>query len=591
MKNNKEIKSPQHTGSINQNTKFNMDTRLSRRSFVGSSAAMATAGLLGGGLASGLASASTIPTSGIISVRSFDVVGDGVTDDTVNLQRALNALDTGVTLLLEGLTLMISSTLEIPGKSGFVIDGQGATIIAEDGMLVEPNSNLLFIHECTDFTVRNLTVDGNRSTRIPAEVWAHNIAIHSCMRFIFEQVSSKNAVVDGFCFSLMNPQNYNDTSTYNRDFIILNCFADNCYRQGASVINAYDFLFIGGAYTNTNGTAPQAGIDVEANSGPTLGNARGRFYGCRFEGNAGYGLILSGVGGARSFSVESCNFYSNGRGGLGVEADDSHIRNCEFNQHNGAEIPQGVVAFQGNENIVSGSISNCRFTDNATTKHAIYLHPFTSGIKVSNNRISNHSGPGIFMFGTRHIVDKNSITQCSGAGIEANCADSVISENYIKNTTERGIYGGPGERLRVIRNTVEDITNVAGGYIQCVGIDCEIEGNSCISTSPTSDYGIWIKTSALAVHGNICVNLNPSDPYYFYSFEGDANNQLFYNNIGGTENDRRTVRKGMAIPAFSNNQRPDASSMAIGQSIFNTTTGQPNWSDGSNWVDSAGNII
>jgi hypothetical protein len=36
--------------------------------------------------------------------------------------------------------------------------------------------------------------------------------------------------------------------------------------------------------------------------------------------------------------------------------------------------------------------------------------------------------------------------------------------------------------------------------------------------------------------------------------------------------------------------RPDASDVAVGTSVFNTTDHAPNWSDGTNWRDANGNI-
>jgi len=42
--------------------------------------------------------------------------------------------------------------------------------------------------------------------------------------------------------------------------------------------------------------------------------------------------------------------------------------------------------------------------------------------------------------------------------------------------------------------------------------------------------------------------------------------------------------------AFSNADRPDASTLQPGTQIFNTDTNTPEWSDGTNWRDSSGNL-
>ena len=37
--------------------------------------------------------------------------------------------------------------------------------------------------------------------------------------------------------------------------------------------------------------------------------------------------------------------------------------------------------------------------------------------------------------------------------------------------------------------------------------------------------------------------------------------------------------------------RPNAKAVGIGKMIFNETTGLPNWSDGSQWVDATGSTV
>ena len=45
---------------------------------------------------------------------------------------------------------------------------------------------------------------------------------------------------------------------------------------------------------------------------------------------------------------------------------------------------------------------------------------------------------------------------------------------------------------------------------------------------------------------------------------------------------------GGSTPTYTDTSRPDPTTVAIGTVIFNTDDGFPNWSDGTNWVDSAG---
>jgi hypothetical protein len=87
---------------------------------------------------------------------------------------------------------------------------------------------------------------------------------------------------------------------------------------------------------------------------------------------------------------------------------------------------------------------------------------------------------------------------------------------------------------------------------------------------------------------NVCTNLNTTDPYTFTTSQND---ELIFGNIGGTANDHRVARRGMAAPSFTTGTRPTASEVAVGQVVFNSSTGKPNWSNGTAWVDATGTVV
>lgn len=518
-----------------------------------------------------------------VSVLDFGVVGDG-SDESTEMQAALDAVGSNGRLSLCGLTVTIGSALSVSSKTDFVIDGEGGTIYAQDGMAVSSGKGLLYLTSCSRFRVENITFDANRANRTPAEVAAHTVTLENCKRFIFENVHSNNAVVDGFYFTSTTNT---DTSTYCQYFQMIGCYANNCYRQGASVINAYDFQFIGGAYTGTTGTAPQAGIDVESNTGATVGNTRGAFIGVTFSGNAGFGLQLSNVAGSKVFVVDGCNFDTNSSGAIGVYTDQTTVRNCYFASHSGAGVTQGVVTFASSSTTDSGTIENCSFESNTNTTASIYTHSTTNGIRIRGNRIQGSSGIGIQVAGTNHSILDNVIVSCSGQGINSACTDALIQGNLVDSCVGRGIYDA-GTRTRILNNTVADISSVSGAYIQAAGSDPLIVGNICKATGSTAVYGVRVDSTALAVHSNFCVNLDTTDAYNFITSSAD---ELFYNNVGGTANDRRRIRAGMGFPSYTTGTRPTASSVAAGTTIFNTTTNKLNTSDGSaNWYLADGTV-
>jgi len=524
-----------------------------------------------------------------VSVKDFGVVGDG-SDETAEMQAAFAAITTGTLLRLEGLAITISDRLLVSNVTGFSIDGNGAIIKALNGMAVASDKELLAFRGCSDFTVKNLRVNGNRQNRTPSEVAAHNIEFRSCHRFVCEQVFSYNAVVDGFIF---NTSTKTDVASYCLNFVMLNCFADNCYRQGASVINAYDFQFIGGAYTNTNGIAPQAGIDVESDVGATVGNRNGAFRGVKFAGNTGLGLLLSSVSGSQGFTVSDCLFSANILGGVQVNTNNTEIARCIFTEH--AVTANGVAHFANNAAILSGSISDCLFYGNTNITACIKTSSATSGVRITDNIIKDQvNGTGIVIQGTAQVVRGNAIYSCGNTGISASGADCIISENYIKAATSRGIYQvtGGAFRNKIVNNIVQDIASVSGGYIQNDDSGTLITGNTCVSTTvAATTIGIQLGASCTGtiVSGNTFSNLHTTQPI---GFSGNTIQQhSIHSNIGGTENEARTLKSGMGVPTYTTGARPAATTVAVGQCIFNTTTLKPNWSNGTNWYDATGAVV
>jgi hypothetical protein len=162
------------------------------------------------------------------------------------MQAAFAKVDTGVRLSLSGLTVVINDLVSITNKSNFVIDGEGGTIIAKNGMSVSSGKMLILLTNCESFKIENITFDANRANRTPAEVAAQTVYVVSCRKFVFENVHSNNAVVDGFYFATATNTN---PATYCLDFQIINCFADNGYRQGVST--ALRIMATGRAYLSS----------------------------------------------------------------------------------------------------------------------------------------------------------------------------------------------------------------------------------------------------------------------------------------------------------------------------------------------------
>jgi len=300
-------------------------------------------------------------TSGpVVNVSQFGAVGDGTKDDTAAIQSALNYIKAnGGTLNFDaGRTYVVSKTLVIAGADDFKIDGNGATIKMANGTPVASGYPLLRVDTSDHFAVTELTLDGNRANRSPAEVPAHNVIIKGSHDFSFSQVNSVNAVADGFYLAASDKT---DRSTYTQNALFLNCTADNGFRQGMSIINGENIQVIGGAYTNTHGTAPAAGIDIEANDGTAVpGNHNILIRGVILTGNDGYGVQLTAKGLPSNITIEGSYFADNDHGAVWLNTAQTLIKGNTFESFTLSE--HALIYLGGHEtngnNVITGNSFN-----------------------------------------------------------------------------------------------------------------------------------------------------------------------------------------------------------------------------------------
>ncbi len=207
-----------------------------------------------------------------INPRETGASGDGTTDDAASLQRAVDAIaSTGGTLVLEPRVYRVGKGIEVTGKKGFKIEGNGATIKFADTNSLLPSSvenRIIAFTFCEDLVVEEVTFDGNRDNRYqetaPGQDPMHNVQLGSGNRRVsFSSVESNNSLVDGFYIA----GGQDDPSERNVDVIFNNCIALNNRRQGMSVICAEGVTVNGGSFSDTGHSNSKSFISSVANGG------------------------------------------------------------------------------------------------------------------------------------------------------------------------------------------------------------------------------------------------------------------------------------------------------------------------------------
>lgn len=295
-----------------------------------------------------------------ITVHDFGAKGDGSTDDTTFIQACINATG-GNFSLGEGLTYITSARLDLTGLSYFTIDMNSSTIKMEDGTAVSGGFHMIYFSSCSYFTVKNGTFDANRDNRTPDEVSAQTIWLGSNVTdFKFDKVYSMNAVVDGWYLASSDPT---DASTHAARGDFIDCGADNGYRQGMSMIQGNNINIIGGFYTGTNGTNPQAGIDLESNVGDANDSINNiNIFGAKITGNTGFGVLITSIALTRKVTVRGCNISSNLAGGISVQGEDCTIDDNSFDGYTDS-ITEGIINSTVASTMEGTIISNNRFTN------------------------------------------------------------------------------------------------------------------------------------------------------------------------------------------------------------------------------------
>jgi hypothetical protein len=283
-----------------------------------------------------------------VSLASFGLVGSG-DDDTAVFQAALNAASGQSWTLYVPVppsspylvnSLFVKSNTKVEFAPGVVIQarpGYGG----DDCLLTMRN-------------VKNVTISGYGATlQMPKAEYTsgemrHALSIRGSSDVVVRGLACNSSGGDGLYIGEGSPNNYC------KNVLIQDVTCDNNRRQGMSIISAENLLVQRCQFTNTNGTAPQDGIDIEPN------HATNRLVNVR---------------------IEDC-----------VTAN---------NHGNGIEIPLGNL--DGTSQPVSITVS--RHLDRRSGLNGCYItgagraNPVTGTVSFTNFTSQSPQGEGVYIFG------------------------------------------------------------------------------------------------------------------------------------------------------------------------------------------------
>ncbi|MDO4699198.1 MAG: right-handed parallel beta-helix repeat-containing protein [Moraxella sp.] len=224
-----------------------------------------------------------------IKDAAYGAKGDGQTDDTAAIQKAINAVAAkggGIVEIPAG-NYLVDAIKSVHLKSNVIVR------MADDAVLKaipnDADSYAVFtLREVDNAHLLGGTLVGERDAHLGNKgEWGMGVLIRSSSNVVVENVTARDFWGDGFYVGInsgADPQSQN--------IVFYNIVADNNRRQGLSITDAKGVKVLDSVFKNTNGHMPVSGIDIEPN--PSRSTTDIEIRGNRFENNSGFGIVVSG---------------------------------------------------------------------------------------------------------------------------------------------------------------------------------------------------------------------------------------------------------------------------------------------------------
>ena len=570
-----------------------------------------------------------------INVRDFGAVGDGVVDDTIAIQNAIDYAETvggGTVLIPEG-TYMILAHVE--GYSGNYLRDQGGIALKDNVHLkfskgaalkaitnVMPQYQIIRAYKKKNVTIEGGTIIGERTSHTGTTgEWGYGISLQGGENLTIKDLTVKDCRGDG-----INLQFVEDALDIPTNVTITGVTSTNNRRQGMSVEGAINLTVRDSKFTLTNGTAPQCGVDIEPwstnskvenvlfdNCEFTDNNSSGilimgkmiskvKFDNCYFKGNKDSEGQLKTYNNPKDITVENSTFERlNSVGSVnGVRIQDVSnfiARNNKFKDTIIILIltPQGTVLedvlIENNEfeitndaylifdvpNTVKGLVVRGNKYDATIAKGVEWLYVRGDGTIFENNILLGIKN-GLSINASNAIVRGNEIHGSDSEGGYINGDSVIFSDNVISGAAHEN-NGGPSFRLTALATNAVVTDNI---FYQKSKIPVSGTGKSAVGI--TFDQVL----TGLVVKNNISKPADLSSTYPITSGSPNSNDNY--------------IHRGANNPVGTTAQRPLRA--YIGDVYFDLTLYKPIWCKGravitpdgtvtanAIWVDSNGATV
>jgi hypothetical protein len=372
-----------------------------------------------------------------INVADYGATGDGITDDTVAIQAAFDAVsafggtvvfEPGKTYMINGLYQPIQSIFGgVVPKSGTVIQGNRATL------KVIPNSSIgycvLRIDRVNSIVVNDLNIVGDVGSHTGTTgEFGHGIMLIECSNVQLNNLFVTLCWGDGMLVvDAVNPVGSVDVEVNNCEFV-------DCRRQGVSILSMKNATFTSCTFRNigaTAATSPASGVDIEPDYvGAAVTNVS--FIHCTFNNNSnGHGFLVGSIGSANvveNIKLIGCSFFKNGASAITADSVGGVARVSGGFELIGCDIKGQAV------------VENCTIIGGQITLEEIYTN--TNYAVASNDDLPfKMIGTSIFVTGTRRATSIRGATSENTRKLVSNCKINQ-DNNLLPDLETWNVMGG-----------------------------------------------------------------------------------------------------------------------------------------------------
>lgn len=336
-----------------------------------------------------VANCAPTPTSSlVVNVKDvpYGAKGDGTTDDTAALQKAIDAVGgTGGTVSVPAGTYRVNALTSLLLRSGMTLSLDSGAVLAAIPNGAD-NYTILRVSGVSNVNILGGTLLGERSahTGSTGEQGMGLRITGGAQHIAVVGITARECWGDGF------------TVTDASDVTLCHVTADHNRRQGLSITGGNGIVVRDSRFVNTGGTLPEDGLDIEPNSGQTVNNVL--ITGCVFTNNAGDGIEVgvpiaySGLAFIYNVVIDGNTMSGNGAGSLssgprsGLEASNTggHVVKNNTVQSN---VGYGIYLRNG---VAGTTVTRNTVTSNGRNGILEYL---SSGNSITDNTLSGNGVP------------------------------------------------------------------------------------------------------------------------------------------------------------------------------------------------------